>query len=234
MPLISSSQPTFVRYGFAIYGVAHEVQHAKLNEGFPVQDWWINRCCLTYPTYIPTLRDAYNDLFRDYDWLHETAEKFPGKTVLMLNEPDVWNQADVGPRTAMEIIRKWREAVQPYWRMAGFGVTVVDKNHPLVSYTGGWRNWLNNFLQWGGELPDLWHFHNYALTVDAFKDHQDQWWEWWGANGAGLPCILSEFGVGQAVRDYVRSLIEPRLEMALEFTNFADPTISGIQPTDIP
>ncbi len=118
------------------------------------------------------------------------------KFVFLWNEPDREDQSDATPREAAETTLAWSKEQE---RQCGYRSYAIHGG--LLSVPEGTRNWIEEYLEWGGPLPDVWHLHIYAHTADEFLN-------FWGVvktvleekphlayrNGQEIPVILSEVG----------------------------------------
>lgn len=227
MPIVAKApqvaQRVFVPFGWAIYGVAHEIHHRQMELGFPVHGWDVSECCMTYPQFYPSISQMR--WYRSFAHYARLAKKYPGRTWYLWNEPDMPGQANITPEQAIPITREWVAMIREHGgKVAGYGVTVVNAAHWL---NDRWKSWLQEWIDQGGPLPDYVHVHIYAQGVGEWQDLWGRWDEWNSANW-NLPTILSEVGQGPVVLAYLRALVEPKIIRMHWFTNFTDVPMTGI------
>ncbi len=173
-----------VPFGFAIYGVPIEVQHRLMKGGYRIQHWYATESCFRYKLYMPMLRGK--DYVVPLEQVKEFAEKYPGFTWGLWNEPDRPTQDRTSPADALAQTREWIDTIGVNGRIAGYGVG-LEPNY------FGWRNWLDEFLYIGGPVPDCWQIHIYANDVVEWNNLYEEWQQWNSING-NLPTIISEAG----------------------------------------
>lgn len=140
------------------------------------------------PVYRPTITD-----------LAQWAEAYPGRTWLLLNEPERIEQANTTPGDAAIHVRYWAEAIGDNGTIACCGVLVNPR-------WGGWHYWLDAYLNWGGPMPDAWHIHIYESSPADFDAALAAWDAWNAEHGGGLPTIISEVGSGYDVQEYAKTV----------------------------
>lgn len=189
LPIVAeqSGKSKPVPFGWALYGADWPMdrQHALMAKGHRVQNWYVRDCCIPYSNFLPYLRG------RDYvvpmDDVRRMAAEHPGRTWCLWNEPDYPNQDRTSPADALAQTAEWVAAIKAYnGKVAGYGVGMQP------GYTG-WRNWLDEWLQIGGALPDYWHIHIYATNAVEWHGLYGGWQVWNAEHGA-LPTIISEAG----------------------------------------
>lgn len=126
------------------------------------------------------------------------AERYPDRTWLLFNEPERIDQANTSAFDAAIHVRYWTEAIGDNGTIACCGVAIVPG-------WDGWRNWLGWYLGAGGPMPDVWHVHIYAATVEQFDAALAEWDAWNAAHG-NLPTIISEVGYTYAIQQHARSI----------------------------
>ncbi len=180
----SSGAPKPVPFGFALYGQPMERHHELMAQGYRVQNWSAQACCLEYRLFMPTLRGK--DYVVPLDDVRQLAAQYPGRTWALWNEPDRPTQDRTAPADALAQTQIWTDAIGANGRIAGYGVGLEP------GYTG-WRTWLDEFLRLGGPLPDAWHIHIYAEDVPQWHALYQEW-QRWNADNGNLPTIISEAG----------------------------------------
>ncbi len=232
LPLVGAKPPT-VRTGYALYDVPHQTYLDVLADGIAMQNWNVADCFLDYPAFYPTLHSTL--------WWHQRnaiarmAEKYPKRTWLLLNEPDMPPpQAHIRPEYALGIIKEWITLLKPYSHsIAGYGITVTQPTHWTNTVTSawsviGWRRWLDGWNKIKGPTPNKAHIHVYAKTVQDWQDQYSAWRDWNQANWQ-VPTLITEYGEGQAIIDYVTNqFYDSNIEVALHFTNLKDNPIHGL------
>lgn len=219
----SAESRTTIPFGYAIYGVAHEVHHGQMEQGHAVHGWYTAKCCMTYPDYYPSISQMR--YYQGHGFYAKIAREYPGRTWYLWNEPDVPNQANITPQQAIPITREWVAMIREYGgKVAGYGVTVVHAAHWLKDR---WMTWLQEWIDQDGPVPDYFHVHVYAQGVQEWDDLWGRWDEW-NTQHWNLPTILSEVGQGPAVMAHLRALANPKIVRMHWFTNFTDTPMDGI------
>lgn len=239
-----------IPFGYAIYGVEHERVHTELSNGYPVQTWSPQACCLEYSAFYPALHGSR--WWVPMTQVAELAERYPRRTWLLWNEPDVTPpQGFIRPDYALGIHQEWLSYLRPHGhRIAGLNVTITRPDHWLnhcanINAIYGWRHWLEEWNRIGGPTPDVASIHIYEgpkedpnLTPEeegrlAVLQWQDRWSEWceWNRLNWQIPTIISECGEGAAVYNYLLyEFSDPNCEALMYFTNFTDNPLPGLPP----
>lgn len=134
---------------------------------------------------------------KDYnvETVADLASTYPGRSWLIWNEPDYWQQANIAPAQAAQIYRGLRSLIKG-----------VDPTARLI--VGGVYNlnlgWLTSFRNeyWAlyGEWPVVegWHVHYYRGPTDynsaLWRQDMDAVRTWMAANGGTVEVWLTEFG----------------------------------------
>lgn len=152
----------------------------------------------------------------------QKAAANPGRTWLLWNEPEAFNQANTAPDVAAAITAKHVVAIGANGRVACCGVMLG---------TGG-IDWLNDYLAAGGPTPDVWHVHAYGLTVDAWRNAMAYWWWWHAQHGEGKPTIISETSLMHTdateqakLLRYLQQYDDSRVESVYWFSAFVEPSV---------
>jgi hypothetical protein len=161
------------------------------------------------PRYTPSVHTTGAHMLQSPEYVGWWAASAPGRTWLMLNEPEPEIQKQ-SPVEAARMMGLWHAAIGTNGRIACCGVTVNPYIHT------SWREWLQAYLDAGGMLPDAWHIHIYAGSVAEWRGLYAEWQVWNVAHG-NLPTIISETGVGEDVFTYVMALNDPQIEAVYWF-----------------
>lgn len=153
-------------------------------------------CWLNWDMTAESMRDGrYAPMVWRLGWAPWTPERvealaaaYPGKTWLLQNEPEEPSQGNTSPEEAARLMLGYIAAIGDNGRLACCGTHANLNGLP----------WLDRYLAAGGPVPDVWHIHIYATTVDGWYAGLDQWWAWWERNGSGRPIIISETSAMEA------------------------------------
>lgn len=150
-------------------------------------------------TYYPTIwghtfrrNPGWVETHPDLEEINGLAQKYPGHTWLLWNEPSLPNQAWTTPRWAIGHTESWIAAIKPHGKVACCGVAVLPDSQQEIWPQQG-LPWMTEYVQLGGPIPDVWHIHVYmAVTPEDYERILNRWWAWWKVHGGGRPVIISE------------------------------------------
>lgn len=217
-----------VPFGYAIWGVEHAAQHAKLAAGYPVQCWYPQECCFAYPSFYPALWGTR--YWTPIERVRALAAANPGRTWLLWNEPEpelyYWNpaplepdmQACINPTNARDITIEWVNAIRASGgKVAGWGCSITGVN----SYArGAWRKWHDKAIAQDFPMPDYWHIHVYAPDVAQWLAQYNEFQAWNAEFGGNLQIIVSESGSGPEVYEFLKTWTARNMLACMWFTRF--------------
>ena len=153
----------------------------------------------TAPIYLQNAKhwpSVWNSVYRPtIRQIMEWSDEYPGRTWLVLNEPERDDQADTAPDDAAIHMTYLMEAVGESGTVACCGV-IVGPGRP-------WAEWLDAYIAAGGPIPAAWHIHIYEDSPAQWEESLALWDEWNASHGA-LPTIVSEAGFGESVYAFVQ------------------------------
>lgn len=142
------------------------------------------------------------------------AEHPTGETILLWNEPERPEQANMSPEKAriwtQRFLREmWDTGVEFQWAAPGISINMQD-------YDG--LAWLTEYVRLmrrtGISRPSYWHIHSYrANTVNQLLCAWDNWLEWWKAWGKDAPVVISEVCAENALVDQQKRIMDACREL---------------------
>lgn len=162
-----------------------------------------------WPGYRPMIWSDRLDWYGGPGGIQWFATQHPGRLWLFLNEPERVTQANLPPAYAAQVVASHRDLVKgadttATWACCGVW---VDGNVGIP--------WLNDYLDAGGPVGDVWHIHLYAPNdcdpagslqlIGNFETRA-------ATRGVTRPIVITEFGClfpgsTQRARDYMTGVI---------------------------
>jgi hypothetical protein len=107
-------------------------------------------------------------------------------TWLIGNEPMVDGQAAATPQEAADLAKRWRRDL-PGVKFACPGV--------FLAFGDRVYQWISDYLDAGGPVPDFWHWHNYAWSGPSAMGMDQDFVVWQRSNSIERPSIISESNI---------------------------------------
>lgn len=152
---------------------------------------WSYRPFVASETYTPMLWTGEANGLRG---VSEYLEEHPGgETVLLYNEPERPEQANMKPETARYwtqwfLRAMWDTGIEFQWAAPGVSINMQD-------YDG--LEWLTEYVRGlrrrGISRPSYWHVHLYrSTTVEQLRAAWSRWQNWYITWGEDAPVVISE------------------------------------------